>query len=78
MARHIDGSAGMGSFAVLSLGTQWLDILMGVLVWEVLLSLATARLDCLFGALLWEVLSRIFATWNLLFNGFLCHLERHF
>ena len=36
MARQFDGSAGMGSFAVLSLGTQWLDSLMRVLVWEIL------------------------------------------
>ena len=36
MAREFDGSAGMGKFATLSLGTQRLDSLMGVLVWEVL------------------------------------------
>jgi len=37
MARQFDESAGMGNFGMLSLGTQWLDSLMEVLVWEVLL-----------------------------------------
>jgi hypothetical protein len=33
---QFEGSAGVGGFVVLSLATQWLDGLRGVLVWEVL------------------------------------------